>query len=66
MSFEKDPNIQPPRKRGFNTPHVVISGIEKPRSVRPVRPNITQRLAMEAEKKKIEKNIDNTKNAGMM
>lgn len=54
MSFEKDPNIKPPSKRGFNVPHIIISGIEKPRQVRHVRPNITQRLAMEAEKKKVE------------
>lgn len=60
MSFEKDRNIKPPRKRGFNIPYVIIPGIEKPKPVGPVRPNATKRLAMEAEKKKVEEEAKKT------
>lgn len=73
MSFQRNRHTRPAPKRGFNIPYVIVPGVGKPSPpVGPVRPNATKRLAMEAEKKKaeeakkIEKDIDNTNNAGMM
>lgn len=67
MSFQKDRNIRPPRKRGFNILYVIVPDVGKPDSpAGPVKPNAAKRLAMKAEKKKAEKDIDNTNNASMM